>query len=439
MMSFSLSPLSLAPLLLPAVPCGPGSDCLEGAGVPAAGRASRPDLGSFRRLLGRLLAVALLGLLAAACGTTSKPTGSLSTGTKIGKPYQINGVWYHPREQWDYDEIGTASWYGPGFHGKRTANGERFNQNAMTAAHPTLPMPTMVEVTNLANGRTITVRINDRGPFAQGRIIDLSRKAAEQLGFRQQGVARVRVRLVDGAIMADLRREAVEARSMVEPIRRPEHPDPIGEKIVASLNAQSPAGQTANGPQPGSDPQTRETIRPDVIPQRVVRADPAVHAQTQVTLPDADLPAAPAPIPTPAPTPTPGAPAPRAPDVASQSQDRRGTGQGVPEPALRTVSLGPEPDLAIRYLQLGAFRVESNAVSIVQKASGGLPEGVSAFISTIQAGAAPLYRVRVGPLRYGPNLESVVAQMARLGYDDVAILSDSCQPGGQVGGGICGN
>ncbi len=115
---------------------------------------------------------------------------------KIGKPYKINGVWYHPKRDDEYDETGLASWYGPGFHNRRTANGEQYDMYAMTAAHKTLPMPTWVKVTNLDNGRTATLRVNDRGPFVAGRIIDVSKRAAQELGFLGQGIARVRVQII---------------------------------------------------------------------------------------------------------------------------------------------------------------------------------------------------------------------------------------------------
>lgn len=115
---------------------------------------------------------------------------------KVGKPYQIDNVWYYPAEDWDYNETGIASWYGPGFHGKSTANGEKYNQNDLTAAHRTLPLPSIVEVTNLENGRSVRVRINDRGPYARGRIIDLSKRGADLLGVSGPGTAKVRVRLV---------------------------------------------------------------------------------------------------------------------------------------------------------------------------------------------------------------------------------------------------
>jgi rare lipoprotein A len=112
---------------------------------------------------------------------------------KIGEPYQIDNVWYYPQEDPGYDETGLASWYGPAFYGRQTANGEIYTGNELTAAHKTLPMPVNVRVTNLENGRSIVVRVNDRGPFARGRIIDLSRHAAEQLDMIRAGVARVRV------------------------------------------------------------------------------------------------------------------------------------------------------------------------------------------------------------------------------------------------------
>lgn len=94
-----------------------------------------------------------------------------------------------------YDIIGTASWYGGKFHGRRTANGEVYNMNQLTAAHPTLPFDTWVDITNLRNGRTITLRINDRGPFIKGRVIDVSRHAAKRLGFINDGVTRVGIRI----------------------------------------------------------------------------------------------------------------------------------------------------------------------------------------------------------------------------------------------------
>lgn len=115
------------------------------------------------------------------------------------RPYQVRGRWYRPEEQPNYNQTGMASWYGPGFDGRPTASGERFDQNALTAAHKTLPLPGLVEVTNLDNGRRVVLRLNDRGPFVDGRIIDLSKGAAEALGMLQSGVGEVRVRYLGRA------------------------------------------------------------------------------------------------------------------------------------------------------------------------------------------------------------------------------------------------
>ena len=115
---------------------------------------------------------------------------------KIGDPYQIGGIWYYPAEDYEYEETGIASWYGAKFHGRLTANGSTYNMNALTAAHRTLPMPCLVRVTNLVNGRSLILTINDRGPFARNRIIDISRRGAQLLGFKREGTARVRVKIL---------------------------------------------------------------------------------------------------------------------------------------------------------------------------------------------------------------------------------------------------
>lgn len=149
------------------------------------------------------------------------------SGYKVGKPYQIQGVWYYPSEDFNYDETGIASWYGPDFHGKYTANGDVFDQNAVSAAHRTLPMPTIVKVTNLENGRSIEVKVNDRGPFAHGRILDLSKHAAELLGMDMQGTARVRVQ-----VMAD------ESRALALQLKGGDAP-PIAAAPSVALQAET--------------------------------------------------------------------------------------------------------------------------------------------------------------------------------------------------------
>ncbi len=118
---------------------------------------------------------------------------------RVGKPYTVGGRVYIPEEDINYREEGLASWYGDDFHGRLTANGEVFDMGSLTAAHPTLPMPSYARVTNLSNGKSLIVRVNDRGPYHGNRLIDVSNKAAELLEFKGNGVAKVRVEYVGRA------------------------------------------------------------------------------------------------------------------------------------------------------------------------------------------------------------------------------------------------
>lgn len=153
--------------------------------------------------MGTARAIILLGMaiIVASCAprTVEKGAGIY----KVGNPYNINGVWYYPQEDPFYDETGVASWYGEDFHGKQTANGEIYNMQALTAAHRTLPLPSIVRVTNLENGRSLRLRVNDRGPYARGRIIDVSKQAADLLGFQRNGTAKVRVQYEGRGRVAD--------------------------------------------------------------------------------------------------------------------------------------------------------------------------------------------------------------------------------------------
>ena len=145
------------------------------------------------RFLVLLLLAALT--LAGGCGQRSWQSG----GVPGSKPYTVRGKTYYPlKSAHGFVEEGVASWYGPGFHGKTTASGERFNQYALTAAHKILPLDTKVRVTNLGNGRSLIVRINDRGPFVDDRVIDLSKACAQRLGVIGSGTARVRIQSLSG-------------------------------------------------------------------------------------------------------------------------------------------------------------------------------------------------------------------------------------------------
>jgi rare lipoprotein A len=153
-----------------------------------------------------LRAAALVGASVSLCACLSQPRfpveGSAPSGGGLHgtmQPYRIGGQWYYPAEQPHYDETGVASWYGDAYGCRVTADGEALDPAALTGAHKTLPLPSYVEVTNLENGRRLKVRINDRGPFVKGRIIDLTHAAALQLGFFNQGTVKVRVRYLGPA------------------------------------------------------------------------------------------------------------------------------------------------------------------------------------------------------------------------------------------------
>lgn len=229
----------------------------------------------------RLFALASLAALTAACGTTRElPTAPPPNSGiyKVGVPYQINGTWYYPKEDPTYDETGIASWYGPGFYNKSTANGELYTAADLTAAHRTLPMPVNVRVTNLGNGKSIIVRVNDRGPFAKGRIIDLSERAAELLGYKTAGTARVRVQFI--------------SRADLQGGRPP--PDTTPPEIASAVPA-APTGAVASSaldvvPGAAVAPPTAVSSLPMAAPAPVMSADAAVATQptgivTQVAVP----------------------------------------------------------------------------------------------------------------------------------------------------------
>ncbi|HXQ50186.1 MAG TPA: septal ring lytic transglycosylase RlpA family protein [Stellaceae bacterium] len=258
------------------------------------------------------LVLVLGGLLAlAACGTPRAPRIAAPPAApghglyKVGNPYQIAGVWYYPAEDLAYDETGIASWYGEDFHGKYTANGEVFDLNALTAAHRTLPMPSIVQVTNLENGRSLKVRVNDRGPYARSRIIDLSRRSAQLLGIEGPGSAKVRVRIVAA--------ESIQAKLIAQ--------RGAGQELIADSTALPVPGVTAEAlPAPSG--------------VMIARADPP-----QATVQPA--------------------PPPAAPHIVTQA--------AAAPPALpEQVVTVPVPASAI-YIQAGAFSRADNALRLQAK------------------------------------------------------------------------
>ena len=151
---------------------------------------------------------------------------------KLGSPYKIAGRWYVPTEDPTYDRTGIASWYGADFHGRKTANGEIYDMHALTAAHPTLPIPSFAYVTSVKTGRTVLVRINDRGPYAKERIMDLSSRAADALGVAGAGISEVRVKYAGRAPLSG--DDSAERRFLAQ--------QPWAAGLVASRTSAQPHG-----------------------------------------------------------------------------------------------------------------------------------------------------------------------------------------------------
>ncbi|WP_029002469.1 septal ring lytic transglycosylase RlpA family protein [Azorhizobium doebereinerae] len=209
-------------------------------------RASRGSLG-----------VAALCLSLAACGSAGKLAGQIDPkygvsaspkvvadgqpvpkgggAYRVGKPYVIAGRTYVPQENPNYTAEGIASWYGDDFHGRLTANGEVFDRTSISAAHPTLPMPSYVRVTNLNNGRSIIVRVNDRGPYHQNRVIDVSHRTADLLGFSSKGVAKVRVDFVSRAPL-----DGSDDRKLVASLRQDGGPAEVPANSAVQVASAAP-------------------------------------------------------------------------------------------------------------------------------------------------------------------------------------------------------
>jgi rare lipoprotein A len=220
-----------------------------------------------RRGFGRWLAV-LGGLLLAACGSTQPDSIAPGVGHyKLGNPYQIDGRWYYPAYDPSYAAVGVASWYGHPFHGRATANGELFDRDKPSAAHPTLPLPSIVRVTNLANQRQLELRVNDRGPFVGDRIIDLSQAAARVLGFEDHGTTEVRVEFIR---LADARGapppptispvRVVARQAVVAAPAASEAAQPPFEPAIRTVALAAPSAEAAPPANPAGDPMAKRCL-----------------------------------------------------------------------------------------------------------------------------------------------------------------------------------
>lgn len=287
---------------------------------------------------------------------------------KIGEPYQIAGVWYYPQEDFEYDESGIASWYGAKFHGRLTANSETYDMNSLTAAHRTLPMPSFVRVTNLENGRSLVLRVNDRGPFARGRIIDISRRGAQLLGFEKQGTARVRVQ-----VLAD-RTRALKSR-----IRNQVELAKVGTPITI-------------------DRQPKAKVESQLLPppEKSGIAEPVVKVSNEPRAPVTSRPEMPK--------------IDQARDRAVSAREFELNGQVTQTRKVKTSI----------YIQAGAFGMFDNANRVRARLA---PLG-QVNLSQILVNGKDLYRVRLGPLENVDQADQVLIAVGEAGFKDAKIIVD---------------
>lgn len=344
---------------------------------------------------------------------------------KLGKPYTINGRTYYPEHDPNYEEEGIASWYGPGFHGESTANGERFDKMAMTAAHRTLPLPSIVKVTNLKNNKMIVVRVNDRGPFADDRIIDLSKRAAQEIDMIGSGTAKVRVEylpepteryvamLKSGYAPASIPMESVlvaSADTATLPVTTRENPPPSGD-WWSRLN-------------PIASAQAAETVPPVVRPV-------TVETTVTETLPPLEKSPAPEPVPAwakprPAPISPVAPPSARSPFDVLRDDPQYGAKTASPPPLSLPKSTpsgfadepAPTPVADGYYVQLGVFGVKENADTLATKFQDAA--NVSVEATTVNQGRI-LYRVRLGPFIDQTAANEMLGRARIMGVKDARV------------------
>ncbi len=329
-----------------------------------------------------------------------KTAASSSAGYyKIGNPYQVAGLWYYPKEDYNYKEIGVSSWYGPDFHNGITANGELYDMHGLTAAHRTLPLPSIVRVTNLQNGRSLVLRVNDRGPFVNNRIIDVSMRAAQMLGFKDQGTTQVQVEVLPeeskklkeellaaanatgpttlGNVSADASYETAQVR---EPIAKPQN-----------------LGYSPNHPRLANPPPTVAAGGTPLI------ASPAGRAEPEYNDWDDDIPQA----------------------QAKKAVDTSFKNQPKPAATLKVASKksSPKQEKSVvapgYYVQVGAFGSMDNAEKMRSRVSS----FGNALILPVTVNAKTLYRVRLGPESAKKALE-IMDKVTNNGISDARLVEE---------------
>jgi rare lipoprotein A len=309
------------------------------------------------------------------------------TGIKIGKPYSVYGRWYEPKYNAHYDEIGVASWYGPGFNGGRTASGERFDQNDMTAAHKTLPMPSIVRVTNLENGVSALIKVNDRGPFSRGRIIDLSHAAAVKLGVIRTGTARVRVQFLDKETREFVQNMGVGTQYAM--------------KVLGHVDPEDAGEREEEGAKPTIRIET-QMFQGGVKPVKMPPPDEfSVVDNSGAVSTVSDVPAVLPPHPSAQPKYTPVQTSPK--PVASPEKEP----EGLQAPAGSSY-----------FVQAGTYGKRSNAIDLINK----LSDSDAPQVMEVMVNGQRFYRVMVGPYVARKDAKNMLSKLASIGISDAKII-----------------
>lgn len=363
-----------------------------------------------------LLALGLLAMLGlTACGDSGSPYGGTAepTGVKIGKPYSISGETYYPKYEPSYAEEGIASWYGPDFHARMTASGEQYDQNEYTAAHKTLPMPSMVRVTRLDNGKSVEVRINDRGPFVKGRIIDLSKAAAKEIGLDISGTTRVRVEYMPQESDSYISSMGLKApwwgESQITTAAVPAPEVTVGDLApTTAAIASSDLAPPSNAPQP--------LIAEDnvVPPAEPVIASSAPLAAPKIVPPVVVTPSVAAPVATPA---------------VTASLDT--SPQAIAKPAQMQVQMiapAASPPVSVpatNSFGKASYRVQTGSFSNYQNAENhadSMAGVASPEIRETQINGKTFYRVSLGPVYDLGTAQVILNKAKELGHPDARLI-----------------
>jgi rare lipoprotein A len=412
---------------------------------------------------GASVGIAFLALILAGCASSAPDRLGSSAGRgignyRVGAPYEIKGVWYYPAVDYNYDRTGVASWYGEEFEGRLTANGEIFDLNGMTAAHTTLPMPSIVQVTNLANGRSIRLRVNDRGPFVDGRLIDVSRRAAQLLGFETRGTALVRVTILKDQSIA-VAEEAMRSSGQIlvaqtstaaEPPPAPAPLDsvaatsgsmardlaPLPAEAAFEQRAVRPPSQNAAMPGGPSPALARLTAPSSISRPSSPPSVPALSPGSPMQLATASSPAPPM-LPPGAPprtVPSPRyrfaliSPAEAAELPSAQSPTRKPdfVAGSAPAPVAKMPPSTPKAAITVKqpaggiYVQAGAFAQRNNAERVESRiAQLGRVQVTAASVNGVA-----MYRVRLGPFKNAEQASRLLARVVDSGFPGARIVGD---------------